>query len=199
MPLVRRFIHKVVSAPYIYDLIQKIAGANYLASELDHLISQIQKGETILDIGAGTALHRQAIPAFANYIWLDMDPLKYKGASKKILESDDAILADATKIPLADHCVDYAFCSSLSHHLSDGQLYEFFVGVHRITRKKFFFIDAVRDDHSYLRKLAWAYDRGSKPRHQKRIEEFIATKFEIISKRNLELFHRIFIWELIPK
>src|SRR5262249_31668555 len=87
---------RVLGSPTIYKILQRVFGTQQTLDRLRPLVADTA-GQRILDVGAGTAIARSLLPGPAGYIWLDVDPIKLRGAPSTA--SLRAILADATRLP----------------------------------------------------------------------------------------------------
>jgi len=195
--LFQRFLHRFVANPWIYDLVQCIAGSEKTYQNLMPYLAQTDN-LIVLDIGAGTGNLAQILPRSAKYLWMDCDTKKLEGFKAKNL-SGLAILGDATKIPLKDKSVDYAICIAVTHHLSDTELDILFSEIARVIRLKLIFLDAVEHKESIISNIMWRYDRGSHPRQGQYICSAIKSYFEVEHLEHYKIYHHYLMCIGIPK
>lgn len=74
MGQITKGIRSVLSYPFIYDLSQKIMGAERIRKELVEKHIKPQQNDNILDIGCGTAEILTHLPNFINYWGYDISP-----------------------------------------------------------------------------------------------------------------------------
>jgi len=110
--LVGRVAASLASIPFVYDAIQRAAGARKVAARLQPLLASAGDAR-IVDVGAGTGSLEALLSPSARYLWLDPDPVKLRGFRSK--SQAPAVLADATRIPLRDRSVEWAFSIAISH------------------------------------------------------------------------------------
>src|SRR3989338_2538742 len=113
-----RFLHSIVSVPLVYNAVQVFFGANKKKKIVLDQNLNLGKDSYILDLGGGTALYRDLWPSNCRYICLDNDLVKLDKDLNQNL-NDFKLLADASKIPIRDNCIDIVFCNSMSHHIPD--------------------------------------------------------------------------------
>lgn len=193
----QRFLHGFVSNPWIYDLVQCIAGSEKTYQNLMPYLAQTVN-LTVLDIGAGTGNLVPNLPRSAKYIWMDCDTKKLGGFKAKNLPGP-AILGDATKIPLKDKSVDYAICIAVAHHLSDANLDILLNELARVIRMKLIFLDPIEDKESIISNIMWRYDRGSHPRQGQDICSAIKSYFEVEHLEHYKIYHHYLMCIGIPK
>ena len=186
-----RLIHKFVSFPKIYDLIQDIAGAKQIRYWISsHPAFEIRSG-WILDVGGGTGLNGHLFQDTSKYICLDIDKImvyRYKGK----FSDGTGIIGDACKIPLEDCIVDTVIFTGVSHHIPDEKLDSVFDECKRVLKNTgiFIFVDATWSDRNIIRKILWKYDRGSYPRSENYLESSLSKHFNIKIWEKLAIYHQ---------
>jgi ubiquinone/menaquinone biosynthesis C-methylase UbiE len=194
--MITRLLHLIVSIPWVYDAVQKLAGRERTYRWLATYLSEAS-GKVVLDLGGGTGELATQLPPTATYIWLDNDVDKLKGLRRKI-EGARALLGDASHIGLKNKSVDLAICIALSHHLSDAQLADTFREIARICRFKLFFLDAIRHP-ALMSRLMWKYDRGSHPRSVEELRSYVESYFVIENEIRTSVFHQYWFCAAAPK
>lgn len=184
--LVQRALHSVVAVPFVYDFVQRVAGAQRIVERMRPILEETD-GAVVLDAGAGTGTVEALLPRSARYVWLDPDPQKLSGFRHK--SEALAVLGDATRIPFKDGSVDWAISIAVSHHLDDENLAGMLDELRRVVRKRLFFLDAVVTP-ALASRLLWRYDRGRHPRTADSLRKQLAMRFDIVSDEEFTILHR---------
>ncbi len=195
--MVKRLAHAIVAHPWVYDLVQRLAGREQNYNRLAPLMAEAGAG-SLLDVGAGTGELARLVPPGATYIWLDNDPQKLHGFCAKSA-APRALLGDVDRMGLRDKSVDVAVCVAVSHHLTDEQLHSTLAEASRVCRRRLVFLDAVREDSSPLSKFLWSYDRGSRPRFASVLRSAIAQYFDIEHEEHYAIYHHYWLCAAKPK
>lgn len=195
--IARRLSHWVVANPYVYDLVQRLAGCEHNLTRIAvHL--DAAPGQLVCDVGGGTGAVARTVPPGATYLCLDKDPEKLAGLKRKIRNAL-AILGDATRIGVKDGCVDVVVCAAMSHHLTDDECHNLFAELARVCRGHLVFFDAVERPGSTVSRLLWKYDRGSHPRPADSIVAMMAKWFYIEHREEYAIYHRYVLCVGRPK
>jgi SAM-dependent methyltransferase len=184
------FIHRLVSRPNVYNLVQRLVGASVVSTHLKEHIATLGPTGVVLDLGGGTGLYRELWPTEWRYICLDSDPEKLHGFVRRN-PGDNMLLADVSAVPLPDHSLDAVLCTFVSHHLSDGVLEAFVDESARVLRPggALIFVDAVWRPERIVSRLLWRYDRGAYPRTKDRLLTAISASFEIATVELFAVLH----------
>jgi SAM-dependent methyltransferase len=194
--VITRVAHRVASHPAVYDAIQRTVGTPRTRELLQHHLAPAD-GMTVLDVGAGTGRFRDTLPARAKYIWLDNDPQKLAGFKTR-RPDDETILADATKIPLGDKSVDYAFCVAVAHHLREDAFARLVSELARVVRGRVLFVDALREQAAIV-KLVWGFDRGTYPRSADELLSALDEAFQVEEVERYAKLHRYLFCAARPR
>ena len=195
--MLTKLVHRLVALPGVYDAVQNLAGAQKSIRRMQAHFNDIGEG-SILDVGAGTGNLAAAIPASAQYIWLDNDPLKLRGFQAKHPRGL-IILGDACRIPLRDKSVDVALCIAMAHHLTEAGVSALIGELARVCRNKLIFLDPVERKSSLVSRLLWRYDRGSYPRPIESLKQLIQKSFEIQHYESYAIWHQYVLCTAHPK
>jgi SAM-dependent methyltransferase len=189
--MLTRILHKLVSGPAVYDLVQKLAGAAAMRKRLAALAPDLPDCAFVIDLGAGTGLYRDIWSANCRYLCLDLDPLKLDGFRARH-PADLAVLGDATRLPIGTALVDVVACTMMSHHLDDAALTRMLDEVARVLKPGgvFLFADPVWHPARLPGWLLWRYDRGAHPRRADTLRSLIAGRFHIDRWDDFALWHR---------
>jgi ubiquinone/menaquinone biosynthesis C-methylase UbiE len=191
-------LRAIVGHPTTYDLVQRAAGADRLRRWIAGYLADC-RGDSLLDLGAGTGSIRSLLPADTQYIWFDNDPQKLAGYRSR-RSSGLAVLGDGSRLCFAAKSVDHALSIAVSHHLDHLQLRSFFREISRVTRKRLYFVDALQcSPPRLLSKALWAIDRGSFPRTPDVLRELINEHFIIEQTDTLQVLHRYLLCIARPR
>ena len=188
-----RFLHWVASNGWVYDRIQNAAG---LAQVRARLVKHIPREAVhrVLDIGGGTGASRDLWPAASHYVCLDIEQPKLAAFRAKTPEGI-ALLADATRIPIASGTVDALMCQHFSHHLPEAGFEEVLRECERVLKPggRFVFIDALRNPDRPASRLLWSLDRGSHPYGPEQLTALLGRHFEIVNSERFAIYHEYLI------
>jgi demethylmenaquinone methyltransferase/2-methoxy-6-polyprenyl-1,4-benzoquinol methylase len=184
-------LHRIAAQPAIYDAIQVLAGSGVVNRRLAERLRELSPPNRLLDLGGGTGLALELVPAGATYVSVDLDPLKLEGFRRKHLHGV-GIAGDATRLPFGDGTFDLVICKMVSHHLTDKLLPLLFQESARVLRPgaHLVFVDAVLDPGRVRSRLLWRYDRGSHPRAAATLREAMSRHFGIAHWDEFAIHHR---------
>jgi ubiquinone/menaquinone biosynthesis C-methylase UbiE len=188
--LLTRLAHSIAAHPAAYDLIQRAAGVEHVHRKLAEVFARLDMCGTLLDVGGGTGINRFLWDGRGRYVCLDIDPLKLRGLRGKFPDTA-AILADGTKLPVADSSADVVLCKFLTHHLDDEAAARLMCECARVTRPggAVLIVDPVWAPHRKVGRLLWRYDRGSFPRPADDLHRLISARFERVASERLAVWH----------
>lgn len=184
-----RLAERRLRSPALYDLVQNLAGERQVQRRLAPHLSALPVDCRVVDIGGGTGLSRQAVPA-GRYVCLDLDVEKLRrfrsGGPDRL-----AVLADAAWCPLRTGTVDVALCAKVLHHLDDDTLEAMLAETARILRPGgvLILIDAVRTTR-WASQVLWRFDRGSYPRRAVEIRRALPRPYAILVWEEFDLAAR---------
>ena len=171
--------------PLLYDYVQRLAGLGavrrHLAPHLADLHGQV------LDVGAGTGLYAQLLPADAGYVGVDLAPQELQRLQARC-PGAVVVVADATSLPFDDASFDNALCINILHHLSDVDLARVIAELVRVVRGRVVFLDPVLSDRTWSRAL-WSIDRGSHPRSAESLRETLGGAFDLEHFEDFRIRH----------
>ncbi len=187
--MINHVLHPLAANPIVYDLIQIIAGRPQVNSRIQSVLSFIQPGAVVLDLGGGTGLNGRLLPKGSTYICLDSDPLKLAGFRTR-QPTGMPLLGDATCAPIATSSVDVVLCTAVSHHIPDQFLPVLFAEAIRVLRPdgKFVFMDAVLADR-WCSRVLWHYDRGRYPKQADVLRNALTQVGQMLRWESFQVFH----------
>ncbi len=198
--MITGLLHRLVARPRVYDLVQRAVGAAAIRRRLAELILPFRSARIVLDIGGGTGLARALWSVESRYICLDIDPVKLSGYRAKDPRAL-AMLADATKLPIRDKSVDAVVCTSVTHHLLDGQFETMFAEGARVLKPdgRFILMDAIWAPYRLPGRLLWRFDRGSFPRGIERLRSAMGAHFDLVEWDEFAILHRYVLGVGVPR
>jgi SAM-dependent methyltransferase len=195
--MLQRVLHRIVAVPFVYNLVQRLAGREEGHRRMRPFLKQTGGG-TVLEVGAGTGDWAQVLPPTARYIWFDNDPQKLAGFRARGTRAL-ALLGDAARMCLKDKSVNWALCVAVSHHLTDDEFRQFLRSLARVSREGLIFLDGLRTDDAWISRLLWKYDRGANPRKLEALKPFIEEFFEIEREEQFAVYHRYWVCQARPR
>ena len=187
-------LHRIVAQPWVYDLVQSVVGAKQVRARLAGRIEPHHDAKVIVDIGGGTGSVAGLWSASSRYICLDIDPLKLGGFVAKN-PAGTALLADATRIPIADGSVDVVLCTNVTHHLTDDLLARMLSECARVLAAdgKLILSDAIWAPDRRVGRTIWKYDRGSFPRTAEVLRRAVVQRLAVDTWDQFAIWHEYFI------
>jgi ubiquinone/menaquinone biosynthesis C-methylase UbiE len=195
--VLRSILGTVVANPWVYDLVQKTAGREENYRRLKPLLARA-KGEVLLEAGAGTGEVTRILDPTTRYLWLDNDTQKLSGFKQKN-KGHMALLADGTRIPLADKSVHSVLTIAVTHHLEDPELDLFLAELARVCRTQLVFLDGLEDRSSMVSNLMWRYDRGSHPRTEQHLLTMLRKYFDLEGVERYKIYHQYLLCTGTPR
>ena len=179
-----------------YDLQQAVGGGRDIARNVQRKLHP-ERGQTLLDIGAGTGMAASLLPAHTTYIWCDNDKLKLRGFLSRGIDSM-AVLGDAVRLPFRDGAADWTLMVDVSHHIPDGALDTCFSDIARVTSERFVFSDAVRSRRLRAR-ILWQLDLGRYPRTEDELLAALDVDFTVDEIERFRINHDHIICVCTPR
>ena len=186
----------LLMGPRIYDLVQSAVGAAGIRKRLaPHVRSFAQS--RVLDVGAGTGGYIGTVPDPAEYVALDLDPLKLARLAAKHPRVK-AVVGDATRLEFPPGSFDHALVMMLAHHLDDDGLEGLVEGLRRTVRGTVVFLDPLRS-RALRSRLLWAIDRGSFPRSAEQLRSALERGFTIDHEERFRIHHAYYLCVARPR
>jgi SAM-dependent methyltransferase len=182
--------------PRIYDALQVLSGRDIVHRRLRRALLPA-RGQTVLDVGAGTGNLARVLPSDTTYWALDNDPLKLERLSAKVPHAL-CLQGSALAIDLEDRAADWTVCVAVSHHLDDGELPRLFAELARVTGERLVFLDAVARAGRGVSNLLWRYDRGSHPRSREALLAEMGRHFEVERAERVRVLHEYLLCTCRP-
>ena len=180
-------IHRAASIGWVYDSIQFLAGATITRRRLQRYLTSCRG--RVLDIGGGTGALAGLLPKGCTCTCLDNEMPKLQRCAEKAIAN--ALLADATLMPIQSDSIDVVTCVMVTHHLTDGQLDEVLRESARVlkTEGSLILMDAVLKPSRLPGRILWALDRGSYPKPSIRLRRAIERHFRVDRWDHLAVYH----------
>ena len=188
--MIKTALQKIMALPVMYDWMQNFFGLQKKKRILRDILKFNNDACVVLDVVGGTGLYQDFWPADYKYICLDFDIVKLSGFKGKNPEGY-ALCADAAQLSLKSNSVEYVFCSSLSHHISEDLLEKMISEMSRVVKPgdTLIFIDAVLISKSRLNRFLWSLDRGEHPHTYSVLENLIHKYFIIETSRKFSIYY----------
>jgi ubiquinone/menaquinone biosynthesis C-methylase UbiE len=196
--MILRILHFIVAIPWVYDLVQKLAGREEGHRHMRPFLSHTA-GQTVLEVGAGTGDWAQVLPPTARYIWFDNDAQKLSGFRRRDSTASLALLGDASQMCIRQNGVDWAICIAVSHHLTDAEFRSFLSSLAHVSKNGLIFMDGLRRPDLPLSQLLWHYDRGAYPRPFEELRPFLTEFFDIVEEKRFTVYHEHWVCNARPK
>jgi len=195
--MIKQLAHRIVSIPFVYDLLQNLVGLDEISRLLKpHL--EATAGGTLLDFGAGTGNFRRLCPENTRYLWFDSDPVKLQGYQVKF-ERGLAVLGSGAALCFREQSLDFGLFISVSHHLTDDEFNAVLASLAKILRRQLIFFDFYLSSDRWLSGLLVRFDRGAYPRSRQKILDMVSRHFEIETTEDLSVHHRYVLAIAKPK
>lgn len=186
--MLAQLIHRIASNPWVYDQAQYYtSGFRRICRRLAPHLAR-SEGKVVLDVGTGTGNFIPLIHPSAFYIGLDLDPIKLRRHRKK-WPSKAVFQGDASRLPIRDKSIGFAFCTYLAHHIPDDELPNFFSELARVVDGELVFVDAVLNEKSAISRYLCKYDVGSFLRPQEKVLAALEPWFEIEHVESYSIWH----------
>lgn len=179
-------IRAVLSNPFVYDSFQNLLGAARHRRLICSDYIRALPGNTIVDIGCGTAMILNHLPENVHYYGLDLSPnyieaaISRYGVRGKFLCRDITLLRD-DELPLCD----VALAIGLLHHLDDSDAHALMLNLHKrlAPNGRLITVDpAFWEPQSSIARALISRDRGQNVRDG---DAYLALVPDVYSKREV--------------
>ncbi|MGD2117444.1 MAG: methyltransferase domain-containing protein [Chromatiales bacterium] len=182
-------IRAIFSDSRVFDLFQSVIGS---ADSMDKLVAEYLKvcpGDSILDIGCGTAEILAHLPLDIEYVGFDLSEDYINSARKKFPNRGEFFTRQVGQdfIP-GGRKFGHVIATGVLHHLDDEEALSLFMQARDVMEcgARFCSIDpCFVSGQSWLSKLLVGYDRGQNVRRFDEYEELARKVFD-----DVEIFHR---------
>jgi ubiquinone/menaquinone biosynthesis C-methylase UbiE len=184
-----QLLHRLASNGQVYDWIQRLAGVSVVDRKLAAWIATSDCAN-ILDLGGGTGRVSALAPAGSRYICLDVEHPKLRQFLAKHPRGH-ALMADATRVPVADSTMQLVICVFVAHHLRPREFSSLLCEVRRILTStgRFVFLDPVLNRSRWQSRLLWRLDRGAYPKAPEQLLAFLSEQFSIVHSERFSIYH----------
>ena len=186
---------RLVSVPWVYDLVQALNGAHHTNPFLIRQFARVPDDALVLDVGGGTGRVRELWPKPCRYVCADPDLDKLRRFREKT-PGGRAVLADGGHLPVRDRSVDAVVCVAISHHMPGDVLEDAISEASRVLRDdgRLIFYDAVWAPNRGAGTLLWKYDQGSFPRRPAVLDGMLRARFAPIHRERVAYWHSYMLW-----
>ncbi len=191
----QRLAAALVSRPFVYDLVQNLAGQAKVAERLRGALERLPRGR-VVDVGSaegGFALRLGIAP-----VCVDLDP-RPLAALRRRSSAARAVAADAARLPFGDGAFDLALCVAVFHHVDDAALSAVVAELARVSSGRLLLLEPLRNDARRVSRWLWHYDRGRHPRTREQLEAILEPHFRVDEAVEFAVYHEYLICVATPK
>ena len=186
LSLLQRIAGALVSRPFIYDLVQSLAGQGYVVERLKAKAGRLPHAR-VLDVGSSAG--RMALRIGLIPVCLDLDARPILAIQKRG-ETLRAVVGDAALLPFPDAHFDLSLCVALFHHIDDPTLARVVGELSRVTSGHLLLLDPLRNDRRKTSRWLWKYDRGRHPRTREELTRSLEPAFQILDAEEFAVYHQ---------
>jgi SAM-dependent methyltransferase len=193
-----RLLHRLASNGHVYDWIQRLAGVSIVDKKLAPWVATAGRAN-ILDLGGGTGRVSALAPPGARYICLDVEYPKlqrYLAAHP----GGRALMADATRVPVANETIQLVVCVFVAHHLQAHEFATLLCEVRRIltSNGRLVLLDPLSNRGRWQSRLLWRLDRGAYPKTPEQLLGVLAEQFSIVHSERFSIYHEYLLAVAAP-
>ena len=136
-------MHRILNLPFIYELLQEIAGARKARARFVKELVKPFPGSRILDIGCGPAKILEFFPASVDYVGIDQNPRYISSAKRRYRGKAQFLCSDVgglSRYSLSANYFDIALAIGVLHHLDDEEAELLFKNTYYYLRKGGFLV-----------------------------------------------------------
>ena len=185
--LLQRLAASLVSRPFVYELVQSLAGQARVAERLRATLDRLPPHRRALDVGSaagGFALRVGIAP-----VCLDLDPRPLL-ALRRRESSAKALAADAARLPFSDDAFDLTLCVAIFHHIDDDTLGRVVTELSRVTSGHLLLLEPLRNDARRASRWLWHFDRGRHPRTRGDLVAILGRSFQVDEAIEFAVYHQ---------
>jgi SAM-dependent methyltransferase len=182
----QRLAGSLVSKPFVYDLVQSLAGQEKVARRLRTALAAMPHRRA-LDVGSaagGFAFRLGISPVCA-----DLDP-RPVAALRRRRPGVRATVADAATLPFADRTFDLVLCLAVLHHLDDATLERVVSELARVAAARVLILEPLRNDARRTSRWLWRYDRGRHPRTRDQLMAALSRRMDVEEAAEFSVYHQ---------
>jgi ubiquinone/menaquinone biosynthesis C-methylase UbiE len=193
--LLQRLAASLVSRPFVYELVQNLAGQGRVAERLAAVLSRLPSGR-LLDVGSSEGSFARRLGREA--VGLDVD-VRALAAARSRGGYHTVVAADASRLPFGGGRFGITLFVAVAHHLDDGQLSAALEELARVTSGHFLLLDPLRNDRRAVSRWLWRYDRGRFPRTSEYLVNELSRDFEIVEMDQFAVYHEYLLCVAVPR
>lgn len=193
--LLQRLAAALVSRPFVYDLVQDLAGQAKVAERLRKALERLPHGR-VVDVGSaagGFALRLGIAP-----VCVDLDP-RPLAALRRRAPAARVVAADAARLPFGDGAFDVALCVAVFHHVDDATLSSVVAELARVSSGRLLLLEPLRNDARRVSRWLWHYDRGRHPRTREQLMAILEPHFRVDEAVEFAVYHEYLVCVASPR
>jgi ubiquinone/menaquinone biosynthesis C-methylase UbiE len=187
----RQHVRGRIELPVLYDAAQIVFGGRRTLGRVGELLDRIGPA-SVLDVGGGTGFYAAAVPPSARYVVADTDAAKLARLRKRVPRAE-AVLADATRLPVRAEAFELALFIAVAHHLSDEALELALTELARVTRGCVLVVEPLSSTRRAAQ-ILWRLDQGTFPRSAEALTALLTERFEPEHVERYSIHHDYLLW-----
>lgn len=180
-----RLAGALVSRPFVYDLVQNLAGQKKVAARLSRTLAKLPKGR---DLDVGSSSGGLASRLGLSPVCVDIDPRPLLRL-RRLERATHAVAGDAAQLPFPDRTFDLTLTVMIFHHLDDDTVTGVLPELSRVTSGHLLFLEPLRNDSRAISRWLWRYDRGRHPRTGPDLLRRLERAFDLVEVQEFAVYH----------
>jgi len=181
----QRLAGALVAHPFVYDLVQDLAGQKKVAARLSTVLARLSTGR---DLDVGSSSGGLASRLGLSPVCVDIDPRPLLRL-RRLARATRAVAGDAARLPFPDRTFDLTLTVFLFHHLDDETVHGVLPELARVTSGRLLFLEPLRNDRRAISRWLWRYDRGRHPRTRPALVALLERSFELVKVEEFAVYH----------
>lgn len=182
----QRLAAALVSRPFIYNLVQNLAGQKQVAARLRIALKSLPAGRS-LDVGSSSG--GLAFRVGLSPVCMDIDPRPLLRL-RRLHRAAHAVAGDAASLPFPDGTFDLTLFVMIFHHLDDQTMSSVVPELSRVTAGHLLLLEPLRIESRRISRWLWRYDRGPHPRTREELLTHLEREFHLLEVVEFAVYHR---------